>query len=129
MARIMIVDDSAFMRMMIRSILVEVGHEVVAEAADGMEAVQKYDHCQPDLVTMDITMRQMNGIEAVREIIERHPEARIIMCTAMGQQSLLMDALAAGAKGFVIKPFTKAKVLEEVQKLLIGDVTTQGKRT
>jgi two-component system chemotaxis response regulator CheY len=116
-AKVMVVDDSLFMRMVIKSILVEDGHEIVAEATNGKEAVDKYSQYQPDIVTMDITMPEMNGIQAVREIVSRHPDARIIMCTAMGQHYMVLDAIQAGAKGFIMKPFDKRRVLEEIRKV------------
>jgi two-component system chemotaxis response regulator CheY len=116
-AKVMVVDDSLFMRMVIKRILVEHGHEIVAEATNGKEAVEKYGQYQPEIVTMDITMPEMNGIEAVREIVSRYPDAKVIMCTAMGQQPMLIDAINAGAKGFIIKPFDKRRVLEEITRV------------
>lgn len=118
MARVMVVDDAAFMRMMLKNVLIEGGHEVVAEAANGVEAVQQYEAHHPDLVTMDITMPEMDGIEAVRAIVGTDPAAKIVMCSAMGQQQMVIDAIHAGAKGFVVKPFDKSKVLAEVEKLV-----------
>lgn len=118
MGRILITDDAAFMRMMIRNMVTEGGHEVVAEASNGLEAVELYDQYKPDVVTMDITMPVMDGIEAVREIKKRHPEAKIIMCSAMGQQQMVLDAVTAGAKGFLVKPFDKEKVLLEIKKVI-----------
>jgi two-component system chemotaxis response regulator CheY len=114
MARIMIVDDAAFMRMSIRTMLVEAGHEVVAEAANGKEAISLYNQHKPDLVTMDITMPVMNGIESVQEIYKLDPKVKIIMCSAMGQQSMVLDAIQAGAKDFVVKPFQKERVLAAI---------------
>lgn len=118
MAKIMIVDDTAFMRAMIRAILTEEGHEIVAEASNGLEAVKSYMTMRPDLVTMDITMPDMDGVEAVREIIKLHPGAMIIMCSAMGQKKMVVDAITAGAKDFVVKPFQKDRVLASVNKVL-----------
>lgn len=118
MGKIMITDDAAFMRMMIKNILVEAGHDVVAEAANGVEAVAMYAQHQPDVVTMDITMPDMDGIEAVKTIKSQHPDARIVMCSAMGQQKMVLEAVQAGAKGFIVKPFDKDKVLAEINKLL-----------
>ncbi|QSO47462.1 response regulator [Alicyclobacillus mengziensis] len=118
MARIMITDDAAFMRMMLKTLLSEGGHEVVAEASNGQEALERYATHMPDIVTMDITMPVMDGIEAVREIKSRHPDAKIIMCSAMGQQVMVLDAVKAGAKGFIVKPFDNEKVLNEISKLL-----------
>lgn len=117
-ARVMITDDAAFMRMMIKSILESEGHEVVAEASNGIEAIEQYNRYHPDVVTMDITMPEMDGIEAVKTITAQNPGAKVIMCSAMGQQSMVMDALRAGAKGFIVKPFERDKVLFEVSKLI-----------
>lgn len=118
MARIMITDDAAFMRMMLKTLLSEGGHEVVAEASNGQEAVDFYDVHRPDLVTMDITMPVMAGISAVRAIKEKHPDAKIVMCSAMGQKEMVMEAIQAGAKGFIVKPFEKEKVLSEIARLV-----------
>lgn len=117
-ARVMVVDDSMFMRLVIKDILEQAGHEIVGEATNGREAVERYLQCWPDVVTMDITMPEMDGIQAVKEIMRRHPKARIIMCTAMGQKAHLLDAIHAGAMGFVIKPFDKDRVLEELRRVL-----------
>ena len=95
--RILIVDDAAFMRMMIKDILTKNGYEVAGEAADGVEAVEKYKELQPDLVTMDITMPEMDGITALKEIRKIDPDAKVIMCSAMGQQAMVIDAIQAGA--------------------------------
>ena len=118
MAKILIVDDAAFMRMMIKDILTKNGYEVVAEAADGVEAVELYKSHQPDLVTMDITMPEMDGIEAVKQIKAVNPAAKVIMCSAMGQQSMVMDAIKAGANDFIVKPFQADRVLEAVKKIV-----------
>ena len=118
MAKILIVDDAAFMRMMIRDILTKNGYEVVAEAANGVEAVELYKSHQPDLVTMDITMPEMDGIEAVKQIKAVNPAAKVIMCSAMGQQSMVMDAIKAGANDFIVKPFQADRVLEAVKKIV-----------
>ena len=118
MARILIVDDAAFMRMMIKDILTKNGYEVVAEAANGVEAVELYKSHQPDLVTMDITMPEMDGIEAVKQIKAVNPAAKVIMCSAMGQQSMVMDAIKAGANDFIVKPFQADRVLEAVKKIV-----------
>jgi two-component system chemotaxis response regulator CheY len=117
-ARIMIVDDAAFMRKRIRNILLKHGYEVVAEGENGKEAVDFYQQHSPDLVTMDITMPEMDGIEAVRQIMKIDPNAKILMCSAMGQQPLVVEALEAGAKDFIIKPFQPSKVIEAVEKAL-----------
>lgn len=118
MARVLIVDDAAFMRMMIKDILEKNGFEVVGEASNGQIAVDLYKKEKPDIVTMDITMPDMDGIEAVKQIRTFSPEAKIIMCSAMGQQSMVMDAIRAGAKDFIVKPFQADRVLEAVKKVL-----------
>jgi two-component system, chemotaxis family, chemotaxis protein CheY len=116
--KILIVDDAAFMRMMIKDILSKNGYDVVGEAADGMQAVEKYKELQPDLVTMDITMPEMDGISALKEIKKLNPNAKIIMCSAMGQQAMVIDAIQAGAKDFIVKPFQADRVLEAISKTL-----------
>ncbi len=116
--KILIVDDAAFMRMMIKDILVKNGFEVVGEAADGAEAVEKYAELSPDLVTMDITMPEMDGIQALKAIKEKDPSAVIIMCSAMGQQAMVIDAISAGAKDFIVKPFQADRVIEAIEKAL-----------
>lgn len=118
MAKVLVVDDAAFMRMMIKDILIKGGHEVVGEAENGKIAVQKYQELQPDIVTMDITMPEMEGIEAVREIKKQHAAAKIVMCSAMGQQGMVVQAIQAGAKDFVVKPFQSDRVLEALRKAL-----------
>ena len=104
-ARILIADDAIFMRMMIKDILTKNGYEIVGEAGTGTEAVLKYQQLKPDLVTMDIVMPEMGGIEAVKSIIKIDPNANILMCSAMGQKALVIEAIQAGAKDFVVKPF------------------------
>ncbi|MFC4320171.1 response regulator [Litchfieldia salsa] len=116
--KILIVDDAAFMRMMIKDILSKNGFDVVAEAADGAQAVEKYQEHQPDLVTMDITMPEMDGITALKEIKKLNPSAKVIMCSAMGQQAMVIDAIQAGAKDFIVKPFQADRVLEAINKTL-----------
>ncbi|MBO9599530.1 MAG: response regulator [Cohnella sp.] len=118
MAKVLVVDDAAFMRMMIKDILVKGGHEVVGEAENGRVAVQKYQELMPDIVTMDITMPEMEGIEALKEIRKQHPAAKVIMCSAMGQQGMVVQAIQAGAKDFVVKPFQGDRVLESLAKAL-----------
>ncbi|WP_217585599.1 response regulator [Lentibacillus saliphilus] len=115
---ILIVDDAAFMRMMIKDILVKNGFNVVGEAPDGAVAVEKYKELQPDLVTMDITMPEKDGIEALKEIRAINPDAKIIMCSAMGQQAMVIDAIQSGAKDFIVKPFQADRVIEAIQKAL-----------
>jgi two-component system, chemotaxis family, chemotaxis protein CheY len=116
--KIMIVDDAAFMRMMIKDILTKNGYEVVAEAADGAQAVELYKEHQPDLVTMDITMPEMDGIAALKAIKQINANAKVIMCSAMGQQAMVIDAIQAGAKDFIVKPFQADRVLEAIGKTL-----------
>lgn len=117
MKKILIVDDAAFMRMMLRDILTKNGFEVVGEAKDGLEAVEQYNKLRPDLVTMDVTMPNMDGVQAVKAIRQLDPNAKIIMCSAMGQKSVVMDSVLAGAKDFIIKPFQTEKVLEAIEKI------------
>ncbi|MCG7334041.1 response regulator [Sporosarcina sp. ACRSM] len=116
--RILIVDDAAFMRMMVKDILTKNNFEVVGEAADGAQAVEKYMELKPDLVTMDITMPEMDGIAALKAIKEKDPAAKIIMCSAMGQQAMVIDAIQAGAKDFIVKPFQADRVIEAIEKAL-----------
>lgn len=116
--KVLIVDDAAFMRMMIKNILGKAGYEIVGEAENGAQAVTKYKELKPDLVTMDITMPEMDGITAVKEIMKTDSSAKIIMCSAMGQQAMVIDAIQAGAKDFIVKPFQPNRVLEAVQKVV-----------
>ncbi|MCR2805022.1 MULTISPECIES: response regulator [Paenibacillus] len=116
--RILIVDDAAFMRMMIRDILSKNGYEVVGEAQDGAQAVEKYKELKPDLITMDITMPEMDGISALKEIKKLDGNAKVIMCSAMGQQAMVIDAIQAGAKDFIVKPFQADRVIEAIKKTL-----------
>ena len=115
---VLVCDDAMFMRTMISEILVQAGYQIVGQAESGSEAVSKYHELKPDLVTMDIVMPEMGGIDAVREIVRTDPHARILMCSAMGQQALVVEAIQAGAKDFVVKPFQPARVIEAVQRLL-----------
>ena len=115
---VLVCDDAIFMRTMIGDILTQAGFEIVGEAESGLQAVQKYRELKPDLVTMDIVMPDMGGIDAVREICKLDPQARILMCAAMGQQALVVEAIQAGAKDFVVKPFQPSRVLEAVQRVL-----------
>ena len=117
-ARILIVDDAAFMRMMIKDILTKNGYQIVGEAENGKVALKKYQELTPDLTTMDITMPEMDGINAVKEIKKVDPKANIIMCSAMGQQAMVIDAIQAGAKDFIVKPFQPDRVMEAVRKAL-----------
>lgn len=116
--RVLIVDDAAFMRMMIKNILIENDFEVVGEANDGLQGVEKFKEFKPDLVTMDITMPEMDGIAALKEIKKLDPNAKVIMCSAMGQQAMVIDAIQAGAKDFIVKPFQADRVIEAIKKTL-----------
>ena len=115
---ILICDDAAFMRMMIKDILTKNGYEVVGEAANGAEGVEKYSQLKPDLVMMDITMPEMNGIDALKKIKENDSNANVIMCSAMGQQAMVIESIQAGAKDFIVKPFQVERVIEAVQKAI-----------
>nr|WP_277351333.1 response regulator [Bacillus sp. RO1] len=117
-ANVLVVDDAKFMRLTIGNILTKSNHTVIGEAENGRDAVSLFRDHQPDLVTMDITMPEMNGIEAVREIVKDYPKAKIIMCSAMGQQRLIVEAIEAGAKDFIVKPFDEGRVLEAVKRVL-----------
>lgn len=117
-ATILVVDDAKFMRLTLGNMLSSSGHEVVGEAENGMIAVEKYRELHPDLVTMDITMPDMNGIEAVRKILTEFPLAKIIMCSAMGQQKVVVEAIEAGAKDFIVKPFDEVRVDEAIKRVL-----------
>ena len=115
---ILICDDAAFMRMMIKGILGKGGYDVAGEAENGLKAVEKYKELSPDLVLMDITMPEMDGIQAVREIKKVDPNAKIIMCSAMGQQAMVVESIQAGARDFIVKPFQEDRVLEAVKKVI-----------
>ncbi len=115
--RVLVIDDAMFMRLMLKDILTKHGFEVIGEAENGVQAIQKYKELKPDIVTMDIVMPEMDGITAVKSIMTSDPNAKIVMCTAMGQQALVIEAMGAGAKDFIIKPFSPAKVVETLRKL------------
>jgi two-component system chemotaxis response regulator CheY len=117
-ANILVVDDAAFMRLMMKDILIKGGYNIIGEAVNGVDAIEKYYKLKPDLVTMDITMPEMEGIEAVRRIKQNDPIAKIIMCSAMGQKLMIVQAIQAGAKDFIIKPFQPERVLETVKRVL-----------
>lgn len=122
--RILVVDDAMFMRAAVKRILCDAGFDVVGEAENGQIAVQKYGELKPDAVIMDITMPVLDGISAVRSIMGLDPAAKIIMCTAMGQQNMVMEALKAGAKDYIVKPFQPARVVEGISKALsLGGVS------
>jgi len=116
--RVLIVDDAAFMRMMIKDILSKNGYEIAGEAENGLKAVEKYKELTPDLVLMDITMPEMNGIDAVKNIKAIDSSAKIVMCSAMGQQAMVIESIQAGARDFIVKPFQADRVLEAVRKVV-----------
>ncbi len=118
MARVLIADDASFMRQMIREIIEPEGHEVVGEATNGIEAVDLFNELSPDLVTMDIVMPKRSGIDAVKAIIAEHPTACIVMCSALGQETLVMEALQAGARDFIVKPFKPDSVISTIANLI-----------
>lgn len=118
MPRILIVDDAAFMRMMLKDILTKNGYEIAGEAPNGLKGVEMYKSEKPDAVTMDITMPEMDGIQAVKEIKAFDANARVIMCSAMGQQAMVMDAIKSGARDFIVKPFQADRVLEAIKKAI-----------
>ena len=117
--RVLVVDDANFMRMVVKDSLEPKGFEIVGEATNGAEAVTKYGELRPDLVTMDITMKVKDGVEAAREILTADLNARIVMVTALGQEKMLLDCIAMGVRDFVVKPFTSERILSAVQKALI----------
>ncbi|MFW6180221.1 MAG: response regulator [Spirochaetota bacterium] len=116
--KILIVDDATFIRTMVKDVLVPRGFEIAGEATNGNEAVALYEKLKPDLVTMDITMKEKDGLEAAREILQRDPDARIIMVTALGQEKMLLDSFKIGVKDFVVKPFQPERVISAVEKAL-----------
>ena len=115
--RVLIVDDALFMRNMLKDIFVNAGHSVVGEAANGDEAIAQYAELKPDLVTMDIVMPQKSGIEALQEIRKQYPDAKIVMCSALGQDALVVEAVQSGAKDFIVKPFKEDRVLDVVRRV------------
>jgi len=117
--RVLVVDDAVFMRSMIREILTRTGRfEILAEAANGQEAVERFKELRPDLVTMDIVMPEMDGIEATRQILRIDPSATIVICSALGQEALVIESIAAGARDFIVKPFAPDKVLAVLETVL-----------
>ncbi|MCM1495347.1 MAG: response regulator [Bacteroides sp.] len=113
---ILICDDAAFMRMMIKDILTKNGYNVAGEAENGAKAVEKYQETKPDLVLMDITMPEMDGIQALKKIKQMDPNANVVMCSAMGQQAMVIESIQSGARDFIVKPFQPERVLEAVKK-------------
>ncbi len=118
MARVLVVDDAAFMRKMVSDALAKGGHEVVGEAANGVEAVQSFQSLRPDITTLDITMPEKDGLTALKEIMALDPTARVVMCSALGQESKVLEAVKSGAKDFVVKPFQPDRVIDAVGKAL-----------
>jgi two-component system chemotaxis response regulator CheY len=118
MARVLVVDDAAFMRKMVSDALAKGGHEVVGEAANGVEAVASFQALKPDITTLDITMPEKDGLAALKEIIALDPTARVVMCSALGQESKVLEAVKSGAKDFVVKPFQPDRVIDAVGKAL-----------
>jgi len=118
MARVLVVDDAAFMRKLLGDALVSGGHEVVGEAGNGAEAVVRYQELRPELTTLDITMPEKDGLSALAEIMAIDPAARVVMCSALGQEGKVLEAVRLGARDFVVKPFQPARVLEAVGKAL-----------
>lgn len=116
MAKVLITDDAAFMRMMLKDILTHEGFEV-AEAENGLVMLEKYESFNPDIVTLDITMPVMDGLQAIKALRKKHPDARVVMCSAMGQQAMVVEAIQNGAKDFIVKPFQKERVLEAIKKV------------
>ena len=115
---ILICDDAAFMRMMIKDILTKNGYNVAGEAENGLKAIEKYNELKPDLVVMDITMPEMNGIDALKKIKSTDSSANVIMCSAMGQQAMVIEAIQSGAKDFIVKPFNPDRVIEAIKKVI-----------
>jgi len=118
MARVLVVDDAAFMRKMVTDALSGGGHEIVGEAGNGTEAVQRYQELRPDVTTLDITMPEKDGLAALKEIIAVDPGAKVVMCSALGQESKVLESIKSGAKDFVVKPFQADRVLSAIEKAL-----------
>lgn len=115
---VLVVDDAAFMRMMIKDILVKNSFEIAGEASDGLIAIEKYKESKPDVVLLDITMPNMNGLETLAELKKIDPNAKVIMCSAMGQESMVIEAIKSGASDFIVKPFQGDRIIKAVQKVL-----------
>jgi two-component system chemotaxis response regulator CheY len=118
MARVLVVDDAAFMRKMVTDALTKGGHEVIGEASNGIEAVERYRELRPEVTTLDITMPEKDGLAALEEIIGLDPSARVVMCSALGQESKVLESIKIGAKDFIVKPFKAERVLGAVDKAL-----------
>ena len=117
MSKVLIVDDAAFMRISIKNMLTKNGYEIVGEAENGAMGVQMYKDLQPDIVTMDITMPEMSGLDALKEIIKTDPQAKVVMVSAMGQEAMVREAIVSGAKGFIVKPFKEEGIIAAMKKL------------
>src|ERR1700742_1927513 len=118
MARVLVVDDGAFMRKMVPDALSGGGHEIVGEAANGIEAVQRFQELRPDVMTLDITMPEKDGLTALKELIALDPSAKVVMCSALAQESKVLEAVKAGAKDFIAKPFQAQRVLSAIEKVV-----------
>ncbi|MFP4465874.1 MAG: response regulator [Candidatus Goldiibacteriota bacterium] len=118
--RILIADDAAFMRMMLKNILTQGGYEVVGEAENGKIAVEKYRELKPDMLITDMVMPEMGGIDTLKEVMKEDPSANVLICSAIGQQALVIEAIQAGAKDYIVKPFEQSNVLETLSKILGG---------
>lgn len=116
--KVLIVDDAVFMRTVLRKMLEEDGYDIVGEAGNGVEAIKQAKDCQPDVITLDITMPEMDGVTALPEILKVAPKAKVIMCSAMGQQSMVLDAIKSGAQDFIVKPFQKARVVQAIENVM-----------
>jgi two-component system chemotaxis response regulator CheY len=119
MARVLVVDDAAFMRKLVTDVVTDGGHEVVGHAGTGIEAVERYQELRPDVTTLDITMPEKDGIAALKEIIAVDPSAKVVMCSALGQDSKVLESIKLGAKDFIIKPFEPERVLSAIDKALV----------
>ena len=117
MSKVLIVDDAAFMRISIKNMLTKNGYEIVGEAENGAIGVQMYKELHPDIVTMDITMPEMSGLDALKEIVKADPQAKVVMVSAMGQEAMVREAIVSGAKGFIVKPFKEEGILAAIKKL------------
>lgn len=118
MAKILLVDDAAFMRMMVKDTLTKNGYTDLYEAADGVQAVEMFEEIKPDLVIMDITMPNMDGLEALKTIKGKNPDAVVVMCSAMGQESMVIEAIKSGAKDFIVKPFKPDRIIKTVSSII-----------